>query len=104
LRGRVLARRARVSIPFLALPGGGGGVSSSFYPPAPHPGTEMKRCTHCHEPKPLSEFPPNRRTRDRLSSWCRSCHRDATRAWRSRHLEYDREYRRRRKRERLTTG
>jgi hypothetical protein len=44
----------------------------------------MKRCVHCDQPNPVDAFPTNRRTRDGLSSWCKSCHNAATRAWRHR--------------------
>lgn len=32
----------------------------------------MKRCTRCHEVKPLDQFGPGRP--GRLQSWCRACH------------------------------
>jgi hypothetical protein len=43
-----------------------------------------KACSRCSQIKPAEDFPPNRRTLDRLSSWCRACHVEATREWRSR--------------------
>ena len=43
----------------------------------------MKTCSHCHRNRIRADFPPNAHTRDGLSSWCRSCHVEATRAWRS---------------------
>jgi hypothetical protein len=44
----------------------------------------MKTCSHCQRSKPVADFPPNAHIRDGLSSWCRSCHVEATRAWRVR--------------------
>jgi hypothetical protein len=41
------------------------------------------RCTHCGEIKPLSEFPRDKVISTGLSSWCRSCHREASRLWRA---------------------
>lgn len=38
----------------------------------------MKTCVHCSTEKPTTDFPSNRATLDRLSSWCRSCHRAAS--------------------------
>lgn len=35
---------------------------------------EVKRCTKCHEVKPLAEYPPDKRTRDGRHSWCYVCH------------------------------
>lgn len=35
--------------------------------------SEAKRCTKCHEVKPLEEFPPHKRTRDGRGSWCHVC-------------------------------
>jgi hypothetical protein len=43
-----------------------------------------KPCPKCGEWKPLAAFPPNRKTLDGLSSWCRVCHVAATREWRAR--------------------
>jgi hypothetical protein len=39
----------------------------------------MKTCRKCGEEKPFNEFPRNTRVRDGLSSWCRACHREASR-------------------------
>lgn len=33
----------------------------------------MKRCTHCHQPKPSSAFSRNARAHDGLQSWCKAC-------------------------------
>jgi hypothetical protein len=44
----------------------------------------MKTCRHCHRRQPLADFPRNGHTRDGLSSWCRECHVEATRTWRTR--------------------
>ena len=47
--------------------------------------TTHKRCTHCGQWLERSTaFPANIMTRDRLSSWCRDCHREANRAYRAR--------------------
>jgi 5-methylcytosine-specific restriction endonuclease McrA len=46
-----------------------------------------KACRKCVEEKPTSEFPRNPRCLDDLSSWCKSCHNEATRAWRVRKAE-----------------
>lgn len=35
--------------------------------------SEVKRCTKCHEVKPLDEFPPHKGRRDGRQSWCRVC-------------------------------
>jgi hypothetical protein len=45
-------------------------------------GSQMKTCRKCGEEKQAAEFPANRRLRDGLDSWCRECHREATRRWR----------------------
>jgi hypothetical protein len=50
-------------------------------PPA---GAAMKTCRHCRKRQPVTDFPRNAHTRDGLSSWCRSCHVEATRTWRTR--------------------
>jgi hypothetical protein len=47
----------------------------------------MKRCRRCGAEKASSEFPPSAKLRDGLSSWCRACHRAATRRARDRHRE-----------------
>ena len=33
-----------------------------------------KKCRKCGKEKPVSQFPRNARTLDRLSSWCKRCH------------------------------
>jgi hypothetical protein len=33
----------------------------------------VKTCTRCGETKPLNQFPPRRRGKPRLQSWCRAC-------------------------------
>jgi len=40
---------------------------------------KKKTCTKCREAKEPGEFPPSKRTRDGLSSWCRSCVNEARR-------------------------
>jgi hypothetical protein len=47
-----------------------------------------KRCASCHRVAPLQEFPPNPRTRDRRSSWCRTCATESTRRWRASNPDY----------------
>jgi hypothetical protein len=44
----------------------------------------LKTCVRCRITRPIAEFPRNSQTRDGSSSWCRSCHVEATRAWRAR--------------------
>jgi hypothetical protein len=61
----------------------------------------VKTCRHCSETKPLEDFPPNRRTHDRLSSWCKGCHMQATRQWRVRKAVAARAERKRRMEEHL---
>ena len=45
-------------------------------------------CAHCRQQKPADAFPANRHTISRLSSWCRLCHNEATRRWRSRQVDH----------------
>lgn len=33
----------------------------------------MKACTKCRVVKPFEDFAPNKRTKDKLQSWCKSC-------------------------------
>jgi hypothetical protein len=47
----------------------------------------MKRCAKCGKSKDAAEFPGNERCLDRLSSWCRDCHLQASRAWRDKQRE-----------------
>jgi hypothetical protein len=42
----------------------------------------LKTCSKCRKRKQASEFPPNRRCRDGLDSWCRECRREDARRWR----------------------
>ena len=49
----------------------------------PNPKTErtagrVKVCRHCGQEKPTNDFRPNPRCRDGLSSWCASCHDEAS--------------------------
>lgn len=48
-------------------------------PPDEDPPKVSKACTKCERERHLRDFPRNRETRDGLSSWCRWCHREATR-------------------------
>ncbi len=43
----------------------------------------MKTCRHCGDDLPRDDFPPNRKTRDGLSSWCRGCHNERNRQYRA---------------------
>jgi hypothetical protein len=42
-----------------------------------------KTCRHCRVEKPYSEFPRNLKTHDQASSWCKTCHAEATRRYRA---------------------
>ena len=42
----------------------------------------LKPCSRCRERKPPDDFPLNAHLSSGLSSWCRACHAEATRAWR----------------------
>jgi hypothetical protein len=48
----------------------------------------MKTCRNCQEQKPQAEFRRNQQSRDGLSSWCGSCHNEATRRWRANNPDY----------------
>jgi hypothetical protein len=54
-----------------------------------------KACTRCGKWKPLDAFPLNLNISTGLSSSCRECQCEATRRWRARNRDYDREYRKR---------
>ena len=72
--------------------GGGSGQNEASGHPASSPREKVRKtalankkaCSHCSQVKSAKDFPPNRRTLDRLSSWCQACHVEATREWRSR--------------------
>ncbi len=65
------------------------------------PVVETKVCRHCEVSKPVTEFPPNRRCSDGLSSWCRECHREAVRrSYRKDAAKYNERRRARRQKER----
>jgi hypothetical protein len=58
------------------------------------------RCIHCRQSKPETEFPANPKKQNGLSSWCRTCHSEASQHSRERAEERDapiREAERRRK-------
>jgi len=62
------------------------GNRPSWLPPAP----THKRCSKCSGWIPVEDFPTDKTAKDFLSSWCRSCHAQANRAWRAkRHAIYD---------------
>jgi hypothetical protein len=44
---------------------------------------DRKFCVKCRQWLHVREFRPNPKVRTRLDSWCRSCHRAATREWRA---------------------
>jgi hypothetical protein len=46
-----------------------------------------KDCTHCHRWQPAEAFPPTKRLKSGLDSWCKSCRHEAVREWRSRNRE-----------------
>ena len=51
----------------------------------------MKRCRKCGQVKHSQEFRRNARCRDGLSSWCADCHVEATRAYRQRRREAEKQ-------------
>jgi len=44
---------------------------------------DRKFCTSCRQWLHVREFRANAKVQTGLDSWCRSCHRAATRAWRA---------------------
>jgi hypothetical protein len=44
---------------------------------------DRKRCARCRQQLHIREFRPVQHLRSGLDSWCRSCHRAATREWRA---------------------
>ena len=48
-----------------------------------------KACAKCRRWGELADFPANGKASSGRSSWCRSCHRDAVRAWRRRNREIE---------------
>jgi hypothetical protein len=50
-----------------------------------------KSCRKCGEEKECTAFRSNPHCRDGLSSWCAECHNEATRLWRKRRREAERE-------------
>lgn len=51
----------------------------------------MKTCSKCAQEKPLSEFPPHKKTKDGLQSSCRPCCAAASRAYYAKNREKCRE-------------
>ena len=47
-----------------------------------------KPCSKCRRRKPVEEFPVSTKLSSGYSSWCRSCHVEAVRAWRERNPTY----------------
>ena len=60
----------------------GGSALPRSRPPRERAMKNTKTCRQCGERKNGSEFPRNRRMSDGLSSWCGSCHAEATQRWR----------------------
>jgi predicted nucleic acid-binding Zn ribbon protein len=56
-----------------------------------------KFCPRCHRWLPVEAFGANRRMFRGLHSYCRQCAREAVRAWRREHPEYEAEYNRQRR-------
>lgn len=54
----------------------------------PETGTGEKQCTRCHESKPINEFDVQRRSRDGLQCWCKTCRRDYRKAYREHNIEH----------------
>lgn len=50
-----------------------------------------KTCTRCGKPKPLSEFRPDKRYRLGVFCYCRACHDQKNKTWRTEHPEKSRE-------------
>lgn len=46
-----------------------------------------KKCSVCHEPKPLSSFYAEKRSRDGRAGRCKACHIKNTNAWQASHRE-----------------
>jgi hypothetical protein len=49
--------------------------------------TPAKTCRKCGETRNTAEFPSDKKMSDGLSSWCSSCHVEATRRWREQNTE-----------------
>jgi ferric-dicitrate binding protein FerR (iron transport regulator) len=52
-----------------------------------------RQCASCKVWLPLDRFGANAQARDGLDSWCRPCHRAATRKWAEEHPDHVRAYR-----------
>jgi ferric-dicitrate binding protein FerR (iron transport regulator) len=50
--------------------------------------TPAKTCRKCGESLIAAEFPSDQKMSDGLSSWCSSCHAEATRRWREQNPEH----------------
>ena len=48
---------------------------------------ESKKCTKCGKGKPTTNFYKNPKTKDRLSSWCKSCVLQSTKKWKKNYPE-----------------
>jgi|ERR1035437_5379666 hypothetical protein len=49
------------------------------------------KCKH-ENPQPLTSFPKDLNTKSLLSSWCRDCHSESTRQWKSKNKDYSQNY------------
>jgi hypothetical protein len=47
----------------------------------------MKQCTKCSETKPLSEFRPHKDTKDKLTTYCKTCLYEQVKDWKVRNKE-----------------
>jgi hypothetical protein len=52
----------------------------------------QKLCSKCKKQKPNEEFHKNNNSPDGLTCWCKECHRDSARQWRSNNKEQRDEY------------
>ena len=53
------------------------------------PTPDFKHCSKCGQYLPAASFAPKANLRSGLNSWCRECHRAATRRWRTANPDHD---------------
>ncbi len=53
---------------------------------------KTKKCSKCGRELPLSEFPKDKTSKDRLSYWCKSCQRERSKIWYDTHPSDVRKY------------